>query len=215
MDGERTDRSIEAYSEMLAWEGTDRSRPPQVRALLQVWAAPPSPRWPHPSRCRWVGSSRCWWSAWSSMRPPLALRAPSGSPLATAAPWTPSPTALPRLQTAPGLAWPSSPCPRRSWHPGKPWSVTPGLGLGIIARAHSPYSCQVGTEPGPCECSLPLSLTLDPGFGGKEGRPRPWGHEGCPSDDQQGKGVPGLRAGTPEALRPGICNCDISLKSRL
>ncbi|KAK1338390.1 hypothetical protein QTO34_001506 [Cnephaeus nilssonii] len=73
---------------------------------------------------------------------PPGLESPSGSPLATAAPWTPSPTALPRLQTAPGLAWPSSPCPRRSWHPGKPWSVTPGLGLGIIARAHSPYSCQ-------------------------------------------------------------------------
>lgn len=148
MDGERTDRSLEAYSEMLAWEGTNRSRPPQVHALLQVWAAPPSPRWPHPSRCRWMGSSRCWWSAWSSMPRPLALRAPSGSRLATAAHWTPSPTALPRLQMAPGLAWPSSPCPRRSWHPGKPWSVTPGLGLGITARAHSPCSCQVGTEPG-------------------------------------------------------------------
>lgn len=147
MDDGRICGNIEAYNEMVAWEGMDRSSPPQVCALLQVWAAHPSPLWPHQSHCWWMGSSRHWWSAWSLMLHPLALRAPSGSQLAMAVHWTPSPMALPQQRTAPGLAWPSYPCLLRSWKPGRTWSATPGLGLGTPARAHNLYNCQVGTEP--------------------------------------------------------------------
>ena len=140
------DRKTEAYYETLSQ--TDLA-PPQVHALFQVWAAHPSPLWPHQSRCWWMGSNRRWWSVWSSMLHPLVLRAPSGSQLAMAAHWTPSPTALPQRLTAPGLAWLSSLCPPRSWQPGKTWSATLGLRLATRARAHSPCSCQVGMEPGP------------------------------------------------------------------
>ena len=170
------DGRTEVYYEVLAWEGTDRSSPPQVHALLQVWAAHPSPLWPHQSRCWWMGSSRRWWSAWSSMLHPLALRAPSGSQLAMAARWTPSPTALPQRLTAPGPAWPSSPCPLRSWQPGKTWFATLGPGPATTARAHGPSSCQVGTASGPLwMLPAPPLHTLETGYGGRQGRLRAMG----------------------------------------
>lgn len=177
IDGRR-EIQREGY-EILTWEGKDRPSPLQVRALLQVWAAHPSPLWPHQSHCWWMGSSRLWWFAWSSTLHPLALRVPSGSQLGMAAHWMPSPTALPQQLMAPGLAWLSFPCPLRTWQPGRPWSATLDLGLGTTARAHSLYSCQVGTEPGPLWL-LPAPFThpetriwwqggQNPGHGGMKG----------------------------------------------
>lgn len=164
--------------------------PLQVCALLQVWAAHPSLLWPHQSHCWWTGSSRRWWSAWSLTLHPLASRVPSGFQLAMAAHWMPSPMALPRQRMAPGLAWLSSPCTPRSWQPGTPWSATLGLGLGTTARAHSPYSCQVGTGPGPPGVApCPLSHTLESGCGGRERR-----HQ----TKHLGEVMPGLRAGWPQ-----------------
>ncbi|XP_070953126.1 pre T-cell antigen receptor alpha isoform X2 [Macaca nemestrina] len=121
----------------------------------QVWVAHPFLLWPHQSRYWRMENSRWWWSAWSLMLHPLALTAPSGSQPATVVHWMPSPMALPQQRMAPGPAWPISPCPLRSWHPGRLWSATLGLGLRATAGVHSPCSCQERLlQPGPAPGSL-------------------------------------------------------------
>lgn len=187
---------------MGSWQG--QTGPPQVHALLQVWGAHRSPLWPRRSRCWWTGSSRHWWSAWSSMLHPQALGAPSGSQLAMAAPWMLSPTALPQRLTAPGLAWLSSLCPPRSWQPGKTWSATQGLRLVTAARAHGPYSCQVGTELGPLWMLPAHTLWKQDMLGDRAGSHG--GHGGCPCANSPNEAMPGFGAGWPQGPESWVCN---------
>lgn len=169
---------------------------------MQVCLARPSLLWPHQSHCWWMGSHRRWSSAWSSMSHPLVLTALYGSQAAMAVRWMPSPTVLPQQQMAPGLVWPSCPCPLRSWQPGNPWSATLGLGPGARAKAHSPYSCQVGMESGFLRMLLVPFHTSWSQMGGRAGS-KSWKNKGFSSGNP-----PGLGSGQTDLIvvSPGVCH---------
>lgn len=146
---------MEGY-ETRTWEGKGQFEPCSVSLCRASWqhTFPLAPPIRH-----------CWWTgrqtrvvclvldvAPPGFESPIWFSAGNGSSLDA---FTYGP--LPRRRMAPGLlAWLSSPCTPRSWQPGTPGPATTSPGLGTTARAHSPYSCQVGTGPGPLGLLPPL-----------------------------------------------------------